>query len=160
MDANRISAIVTAEQKTAQAQAVTALAEAQPYLISLTKDERVKMLKFSPGNADFVARLLPIAEANQQYLPPVFDLVEWHKDVELLQAIRGLLDQLSPLLEKMDDTLLVVGSEAYAGALTAYQYLKAANKGGELENLLDDLGRRFARKSKAAPTPQPAQTPQ
>ena len=77
-------------------------------------------------------------------------MAEWGKE---------LLDTLNPLLEKMDDTLMVVGSEAYAGALTAYQYLKAANKGGDLDDLLDDLGKRFARKSKAVPTPQPAETP-
>jgi hypothetical protein len=157
MDTNRVSATVTTEQKTAQAQAVATLAEAQPYLISLTKEERIKMLKFSSGSADFVTRLLPIAEAHQQYLPPAFDLAEWRKDVELLQAIRGLMDQLSPLLEKMDDTLMVAGSEAYAGALTAYGYLKQANLGSELEGLMDDLGKRFARKSRAVSTAQPTE---
>jgi hypothetical protein len=140
-------------------QAADTFTEKMPYLVSLTKEQRVSMLKLSAKSTDFVTRLLPIAKANAQYLPPAFDMTEWGKDVELFQALRELLDTLNPLLEKMDDTLMVVGSEAYAGALTAYQYLKAANKGGDLDDLLDDLGKRFARKSKAVPTPQPAETP-
>ena len=127
----------------------------QPYLTSLTREERIKMLKAGRDSLDFAARLLPIAEKNKQYLPPIFDLAEWQKDVELMQAVRSLLDELSPLVEKMEDTLMLVGSEAYAGALTAYSYLKQAKMGGELENLMDDLGKRFARKSKATSTPVP-----
>jgi hypothetical protein len=69
--------------------------------------------------------------------------------VELYRDLRELLDTLTPLVEKLEDTLMLTGSETYAGALTAYQYLKSANKGGDLEDLLDDLGKRFARKSRA-----------
>ena len=160
MDTNRISAVVSAADRAAQSQAVETLVTTQPYLKSLTKEERVKMLKAGSDSLDFAARLLPIAEQNKQYLPPVFDLAEWQKDVELMQAVRGLLDELSPLVEKMEDSLMLAGSEAYAGALTAYGYLKQAKVGGDLESLLDDLGKRFARKSKAVPTPKPVESGQ
>ena len=155
MTVDRISAVITPTDKAALLQAIATFPQKMPYLVNLTKEERMTMLKLSPKSTDFVTRLLPIVKANAQYIPPVFDLVEWEKDVALFQALRELLDTLSPLLEKLDDTLMVVGSEAYAGALTAYQYLKDANKGGELEDVMDDLGKRFARKSKAVPVKAP-----
>jgi hypothetical protein len=42
---------------------------------------------------------------------------------------------------------MVVGSEAYAAALVAYRYAKEANLGAGLDGVLDNIGRRFARKS-------------
>lgn len=151
MTESRISAVITPADKAALLQAADTFSQKMPYLVSLTKEERMSMLKLSPKSTAFVTRLLPVVKANAQYIPPVFDLTEWEKDVALYQALLELLDTLSPLLEKLDDTLMVVGSEAYAGALTTYQYLKNANKGGELEDVMDDLGKRFARKSKAVP---------
>ena len=98
-----------------------------------------------------------MASNNPQYLPPVFDLAEWEKDVELFLALREIADILNPLVESLDDTLMEVGAEAYSGALAAYQYLKNNHVGGELDGLLDELGKKFARKSGAqkAVTPTP-----
>ena len=42
---------------------------------------------------------------------------------------------------------MVEGSEAYAAALGAYRYAKDADLGAGLDGVLDDIGRRFARKS-------------
>jgi len=53
------------------------------------------------------------------------------------------------LFGKIDDTYLAAGSEAYAAALLAYQYAKLHNvTTSALEDSLDDLGRRFARKTR------------
>jgi hypothetical protein len=50
----------------------------------------------------------------------------------------------------VDDTYFAAGSEAYAAALLVYQYAKVHNvASGALEETLDDLGRRFARKARS-----------
>jgi len=149
MNDNRVSATLTTAHKTAATTAIETLKTNLPGLITLTKEQRVKMLKFGGSSVDFVTRAYEVASNNTQYLPPVFDMAEWKKDVELFQALREIADVLNPLVESIDDTLMEVGAEAYSGALAAYQYLKNNHVGGELDGLLDELGKKFARKTGA-----------
>ena len=74
-------------------------------------------------------------------------------DVALVEGLYPLRNALETLYRKVDDSYFAAGSEAYAAALLVYQYAKLHNvASGALEESLDDLGRRFARKSrKSAP---------
>ena len=147
MNDNKVSAIVTSEQKTAVLAAAQAIKLNLPDLITLTKEQRVRMLKVGGSSVDFTTRIYDVATHNQQYLPGVFDMAEWKKDVEYYQALREISDVLTPLLEAIDDTLLEVGAEAYASGLAAYQYMKNNHVSGDLDNLLENVGKKFARKS-------------
>lgn len=73
------------------------------------------------------------------------------RDVALLGALQPILLALSQLQELVDDTYLVVGSEAYAAALVVYHYAKTSGAGAALDGVVDDLGRRFARKAGGTP---------
>jgi hypothetical protein len=57
------------------------------------------------------------------------------------------------LAELIDDTNTGVRSDAYLAALTVYQSAKQAGKGIGLDGALDELGRRFVRKSAGAAAP-------
>ena len=155
MNDNLVSTVLTPANKTAATSAIGTLKTNLPGLITLTKEQRVRMLKFGGSSADFVTRAYEVASNNPQYLPSVFDMVEWQKDVQLFQDLREISDILNPLVESIDDTLMEVGAEAYAGALAVYQYLKNNHVSGELDGLLDELGKKFARKSGAHKTPVP-----
>jgi len=48
----------------------------------------------------------------------------------------------------IDDSLTEIGSEAYAVALVVYNAAKSNGQATGLDEALDDLGKRFARKSK------------
>ena len=48
----------------------------------------------------------------------------------------------------LDDTLTLVGSEAYMAALVVYNYAKNVKGDAGLEAAVDDMARRFARKSR------------
>ncbi|MEQ9670484.1 MAG: hypothetical protein RLO19_19300 [Coleofasciculus sp. G2-EDA-02] len=50
--------------------------------------------------------------------------------------------------ELLDDTYLAVGSEAYTAALQVYNYAKASGNVGGLDTLIEEMGQRFARKSR------------
>jgi hypothetical protein len=78
------------------------------------------------------------------------------RDVELLQALQPLVVALTQLQELVDDTLALTGSEAYAAALTVYQYAKSSGQGSGLDDVVDDLGKRFARKSRGTPPAPPS----
>lgn len=48
----------------------------------------------------------------------------------------------------MDDTCIAAGSEAYAAALTVYNYAKASGDVTGLDAVIDEMGRRFTHRSK------------
>lgn len=56
---------------------------------------------------------------------------------------------LSPLLDKLDDSLLAAGSDAYAQALEVYGYAKAAGTGDGLDQLRRSMSHRFSRTRRA-----------
>jgi len=147
MAENRVSAVLSQDDRDAVLAAIEIIHAKLPFLIGLTPDQRRAMLKLGDKSAAFVNRAAEVAGQHTDLLPPAFDLTEWQKDAALLQALNSIEVALNPLSEAIDDTLMVVGSEAYASALAAYQYLKAGNQGGQLDGLLDDLGQRFAKRT-------------
>ena len=153
MPENRIDAAFTAEQRERARAALAALSEALPFLIDLGDGERAAMVKFGEMNRSFVVKALAIAEAHREILPASFSLSEFSADVALVEDLYPLRNALETLYRKVDDSYFAAGSEAYAAALLVYQYAKLHNvASGALEESLDDLGRRFARKSrKSAP---------
>ncbi len=50
-------------------------------------------------------------------------------------------------MKRIEDTYLAAGSDAYGQTLVVYQAAKLAGKDGSLDEHLDSLSRRFARKS-------------
>lgn len=70
------------------------------------------------------------------------------QDVELFEAMYPLLLSLTQLQELVDDTVMAVGSEAYAASLLVYNYAKANGQGAGLDAVVDEMGQRFARKSR------------
>jgi hypothetical protein len=131
--------------------AIQTLRQKLPFLVDLTADERRTMLKFGDKSMPFVVRAAEVATQNPDFLPRAFSVEELKRDVELLQALQPITTALTQLQELVDDTVMLVGSEAYLGALAVYQYAKASGAGGALDDLVDDLGRRFARKTPVKP---------
>ena len=128
-----------------------------PFLQDLSPEGRKTMLKMGTKNLDFVTKALELASQNQDFLPRSFDVDEMKADVDLLRAMVSVLTRLEPLYDLVQDTYMLVGSEAYAAALEVYRYAKQAHLGDGLDPLLDELGKKFARKAAAAdPVPAPA----
>lgn len=149
MSSNRIEAALTAEQRDKAKAALATLAEALPFLIDLSADERSSLPKFGEKNRSFVVKALAIAEGHPEILPASFNLNEFRTDVELVESLYPLRNAVETLFGKIDDTYFAAGSEAYAAALLVYQYARLHNlASGALEDSLNDLGQRFARKSK------------
>ena len=74
--------------------------------------------------------------------------------MDLVESLYPLRNVIEAYFGKLDDTCFAAGSEAYAAALLVYQYARLHNIATRaLEDSLDDLGRRFARKSKKQTPP-------
>ncbi|WP_248595607.1 hypothetical protein [Candidatus Accumulibacter phosphatis] len=71
------------------------------------------------------------------------------RDVQLVEALYPIRHAAETLGRRIEDSYFATGSEAYVSALLVYQYAKVHNiHTGALEETLDDLGRRFARKTR------------
>ena len=145
---NKVSAKLSSADREAVMQAITTIREKLPFLIDLTTEERKALPKLGDKSRAFVSKALEIGTQNPDFLPRSFDLNEMRQDIELFEALYPILLSLTQLQELVDDTSVAVGSEAYAAGLMIYNYAKASGKGSGLDSMVDDLGRRFARKAK------------
>ncbi|XGV97032.1 MAG: hypothetical protein ACAF41_30460 [Leptolyngbya sp. BL-A-14] len=149
-----ISAALTATDRHAVMDAITTIKEKLSFLIDLSPEERKALPKMGDKSRAFVSKALEVATQNPDFLPRSFDLNEMRKDVQLFEDMYPIVVALAQLQELLDDTYVTVGSEAYAAALQVYNYAKASGQGAGLDSVVDELGQRFARKTKKA-KPQP-----
>ena len=147
MTENRVSATLSEADLNEIMAAIDTLKQKMPFLVDLSKQDRVSMLKMGDKSRAFVQKMMEVVKQNQDFLPRSFDVDEMQKDVDLLLKLYPVLLALQQFTDLLEDTVMVVGSESYAAALVAYRYAKDADLGAGLEGVLDDIGRRFARKS-------------
>jgi len=148
MTTNQISATMTQADRDAVLAAVATIKEKLPFLMDLTPEQRKSLPKMGDKSQAFVNKSLEVATQNPDFLPRSFDLEEMKRDVELFQALYSVFLSLTQLQELVDDTVMAVGSDAYAAALVVYNFAKASGKGSGLDAVADEMGKRFARKSR------------
>lgn len=98
-----------------------------PGRAALTKEEK-DALTHMDKEEPFIMKVLHEAEANPELVPPGFDLDELRRNVELIKAAQMILDPLKKLVQKLEDSALVAGSEAYVPSLFLYNVMKSASK--------------------------------
>jgi hypothetical protein len=127
-----------------------------PFLITLSTEERRKLVKMGDKSLAFVNNSVTAAQSNREILPATFDVEELVRDYQLASALTELLISMQQLTEQVDDTLMAVGSEAMTSSLTVYDYVKTASKRTPgLKTVAEQLGERFKAigKGKSAKTP-------
>jgi hypothetical protein len=126
--------------------------EKLPFLIGLTPMERRQLTKIGRKSQTFVIQALDMAEQHSELMPRCLDVEEARRDMELFEALNPLLQKLSRLRELVEDTQMVVGSEAYAAARLAYSSAKTSGKGMGLDEVVSDLSQQFRKTRKAQTT--------
>ncbi|MEH2435807.1 MAG: hypothetical protein V7K25_16415 [Nostoc sp.] len=127
-----------------------------PFLITLSTEERRKLVKMGDKSLAFVNNSVTAAQSNREILPATFDVEELVRDYQLATALTELLISMQQLTEQVDDTLMAVGSEAMTSSLTVYDYVKTASKKTPgLKTVAEQLGERFKAigRGKSAKTP-------
>jgi hypothetical protein len=158
MPVNRISAVLPQADVDAVMAAITTMKQKLPFITDLTADERKMMPKLGDKSRAFVEKALELATQNQGFLPRDFDVEEMRKDVTLFKSMYAIQQALTKMSEQVNDTVTAAGSEAYVAALLVYNYARSSGIGtAGLDAVVDELGARFARKSKTkTPAPTPA----
>jgi hypothetical protein len=152
---NRISATLSAADKTAILDAIQTIQDKLPFLINLTKHERMTLPKMSDKTMAFDAKCASYMASNPALVPGFVDLAEVAKDRALALQLFDILNELRPLCEAVDDTAMIVNSEVWMADLSFYQNARQAAKRGVLgaDSIYDDLAQRFPGRPQAPANP-------
>ena len=154
---NKISGAVDDAAYTEITTAINTIKEKLPFLVDLSVEEIRELPKFGDKSVAFVQKARDLVELNSDFLPRSFNIRLFNEDVVLYETLSRIVSPLRMLVEKIEDTRILAGSEAYAAALVVYSSAKNARGDlGGLETVLDDLSKRFARKSTTEEESEPA----
>jgi hypothetical protein len=142
---NRTNATATPAQVTAVKTAFQTILSNLPFLVGLTADERKSLTTIDVSNKAFTEDAINAAVNNATLVPGYVSVVGMQNDMTLftqLDEISGLANQLC---ERLEDTKMLAGSEAYQSALTLYRAFGTAADAGALgaDTIVDQLKKRF-----------------
>lgn len=136
---NLVSANLTGATRDAALADIASCEAKLPFLIGLSPGDRVGLQKMGNIRRAFVEETVVVAAQNAQVLPASFDAAEYQKDKALFDQLVPIYDALQVLFEKVDDTLLALGSDLYSASLEVYGYVRAAGKSQALDSLRAQL---------------------
>ena len=158
---NRISAVLTEEQIAAIKAHLAGIATEMPFLLGLTAEERIRLPKIDVANRNFVKDALTALRNNPGLLPDFINVAEMEKDLILFEQLDELLLLANGWVERLRDTQILAGSEAYSSALFAYRIFQIGADAGlpGADTIFDLLKERFAGQGSSGnnttPPPQP-----
>lgn len=97
-------------------------------LITLSKEQKDALPHIGEDTEPFLFMVLQRAQENPDLVPPVIDLEEIKKDLDLIRATNKILEPLKKLVKKLEDSSLLAGSEAYVPSLFLYNVMKNASR--------------------------------
>lgn len=158
---NRISAEVTAANKAVIMTKLTEIKALLPFLLNLTKDERIQLPKLGAASLEFDEQCASYMATAPNLVPPFVDVAEVAKDRTLRLVLADLFRETKKLCEQLDDTLLLVGSEVWMADISFYQTVKQAARRDVpgADTIYDDLKARFPGVSGDEEEPEPPTPP-
>ena len=149
---NKISFVMTPEALNNISKATETIVQNLPELINLTGKERQTLTKMGDKSYAFVSKALEYAKQNPKIVPAFLNITEFEKDTVGFDNLRKVLNSLLQLTEKLDDTTMLTGSEAFSEALAFYTAVRGAAKAGEpgMKTIYADLQSRYPRRTQHA----------
>lgn len=146
---NRVNVTLTPAQMTAVKTAFQTIITNLPFLVGLTADERKSLQTIDVANKAFTEDAINAAINNSTLVPGYVSVAGMQSDLSLfvqLDEISGLATQLC---ERVEDTKMLAGSEAYQAALTLYRAFGTAADTGVsgADSIVEQLKKRFPNNS-------------
>lgn len=127
---NRLNVAMTAAQVTAVKNALQTIATNMPFLLGLTIEERIALPKINISNKVFTEDAINAVANNIGILPSYISATSMQLDYQLFTQLDELLGLMRQMVERMEDTQMLAGSEAYVAALSSYKLFSAAAGAG------------------------------
>ena len=114
-------------------------------LINLSPEESKALPKLGDKTYSFVTKALEYMKVPGTPMPPYVNGEELEIDLKAYDTLRQILQTVVPLVDRLNDTMTLSGSEAYVAALSFYNYIKGAAKSNVpgAQTIYDDLSSRF-----------------
>ena len=125
--------------------------------MNLTTVERKELPKLGDRTVAFDEKCAGYMATHPELVPSFVATAELTKDRVLRNDLADIFRELSMVVEGVEDTMLLVGSEAYMADLSFYQNVRQAAQRGVVgaDSIYDDLRVRFPGRPPSAPTPPP-----
>ena len=155
MSNNRINEMATEDQLRKTKEHIDLIGKELPFLQGLKMEERSSLLGIDVNNKAFVEDAIKAAVSNPHLLPEYIKVKDIQKDLALFNQTDELASLVVQALEKLTDTRLLAGSEAYMSALMLYRLFIAAAEAGlpGADSIVAQLKPRFAAQGNRAPKP-------
>lgn len=136
----------TAAQITAVKGALETINTNLPFLIGLTIEERISLPAIDVNNKTFTQDAINAGLNNASLIPSYVSIPNMELDITLFNQLDEIIMLHKQLLEKLQDTQLLAGSEAYVSALALYKLFGAAADAGVpgADAVYSQLRERFA----------------
>ena len=143
---NLVSIKISKDNKTKIDAAVVELNQLlKPMLISLTPQQRREVPKMGDRTAPLVEKILDYARSNPEFTPPYMDVDEMEVDLKAVDELQSIYRPLLQLMQQLDDSILLSGSEAYVASLAYYNSVKVGARMNvrNAKAIFRDLQQRF-----------------
>lgn len=127
---NRLNTTATATQIAAVKTALQTINTNLPFLIGLTTDERIALPAINVNNKAFTEDAINAAVNNASLIPSYVNVPNMQNDLTLFSQLDEIILLTKQLLERLEDTQLLAGSEAYTSALAVYKLIGSAADAG------------------------------
>ncbi|MGQ7944897.1 hypothetical protein [Flavobacterium sp. WC2509] len=159
---NRVSVTATAAQVTAVKTAFQTILTNLPFLVGLTADERKTLNSIDVNNKAFTEDAINASVNNPTLIPTYISLPNMQSDLTLFAQLDELSGIANQLCERIEDTKMLAGNEAYGSALAMYKIFGSAADAGVsgADSIVEQLKKRFASNSSSgtvAAPPAPVQ---
>jgi hypothetical protein len=142
---NRVNSTATAAQVTAVKAALQTISTNLPFLIGLTADERKTLTAIDVSNKAFTEDAINAGVNNSTLVPSYISMPNIQNDLTLFSQLDEISAMVNQLCERIEDTKMLAGSEAYGAALTLYKAFTSAAEAGVpgTDSIVDQLKKRF-----------------
>jgi len=143
---NRINTTATAAQITGVKTAIQTINNNLPFLIGLTVGERIALPSINVNNKAFTEDAINVMVNNSSLVPSYLSVPNMQADLTFFSQLDELIIIVKQLLERLEDTQLLAGSEAYVAALVSYKVIGNAADAGVsgADTLYNQLKTRFS----------------
>lgn len=128
---NRVDTVLTPDQQITLRKAFGEISNIlSPFMQALTPEERQRIPKMNVANKSFVADAVIVLKGNPDFIPAYLEAEKVENDYRLYEQLDEFLAMAESISEKLSDTQMVAGSEAYLSALATYRLTAAASLAG------------------------------
>jgi hypothetical protein len=128
------------------------LEQQMPFLIGLSREDRVRLAKVGNRTRPFVDDAIATAVANPGIVPRSVDVATLDSRVTTFDNLKEVERALAQLLEKVTDTRTQLGSDLFAVTRSVYAVMKTTATVPGLNDQKDKLAKRFVRKARRPDT--------